>query len=241
MVKEGCFTDEDPRFRIWHNPDTASFEDLLAVLISHGYTGRGVLDLSRDLAKPAGNESGLFELDAGSSISIKGLGPAKATVILAAIELARRKFLTLRRGDPLIPEKLAEWVIQRTQGVENEFFYLMTFNRQYRLIRKHLLSRGNPDGVQVYFRNLLKVILNDRCTYAIVAHNHPQESARPGSVDLENMQILEQLLEPVGVKLLDQYIAGMDGVFSCNLNEFLITRKMDDASHQPEQASDAGK
>ncbi len=216
---------EDPRYRVWHNPQSATFEDLLAVLISHGQAGRGVMELSLDLSNLAGNEAGLFELEPDAIASIKGMGPAKASVILAALELGRRKGKhSLLEGESLVPENLAAWLSDRVQGLGHECFYLFTFNRNFRLIRRHLVSRGTLDTVKVYYRDLLRLILHDRCAGVIIAHNHPDERALPGRVDLESMETLDTLLEPLGVRLLDQYIAGRDGVYSCRLDHYLLRK-----------------
>ena len=214
---------QDPRYRIWNCPENASFEDLLAVLISHGFAGRSVMDLSRDLARLAGSESGLFELEASRLTAIKGLGKAKATVILAALELGRRKSIqNLRSGVKFDPKKTALWFHERLQGLGNEYFYLVTLNRGFSVIEYYLLNRGNPDRVEVYYRDILKVILDDRASYCLIAHNHPEESASPSRADLENLTYLESLIAPLGVRLLDQYIAGNNGVYSCNQSCYLV-------------------
>ena len=218
-----CFHEqEDPRYRVRYFPEQAAFEDLLAVILSHGNPVRNVRELSQDLAQLAGSEAGLFELEAGAIAGIKGMGQAKVACILAAVELARRKTRRdVRAGESLEPEVLARWLAGRLQGFGNEYLYLFNYNRKFRLIQRHQLSRGNPDMVQTYMRDTVKIILNDRASYTIIAHNHPEETARPSLEDLRNMEDLEELLRPLGVTLLDQYITGTDGVYSCRRENFL--------------------
>ena len=216
-------SEPDARYRICHNPETASFEDLLAVLLSHGQAGRNVKQLSNELARLARTESGLFEMEAGALSSIKGLGPAKVSVIMAAIELARRKSRTnLKNGDRMHPELLARWLYENLQGRAEEFYYLFTYNRNFVLVQRHLLNKGNPDGVQTLYRSLLKHVLNDRCSLVIIAHNHPDDDARPSNVDIDNLEILRDLLDPLGIKVSDQYIVGPEGVFSCINDDYVL-------------------
>src|SRR5258708_8521612 len=83
--------DERPRERLLdHGVDVLSEAELLAVLLGTGSQGENVLDLARRVLETLGGVGGLVRADAALLRRTKGLGPAKAAQIAAAIELGRR-------------------------------------------------------------------------------------------------------------------------------------------------------
>lgn len=215
----------DPRAKIWQAPETATFAEILAVLLSHGTRQRNVKLLSQDIANLARDEASLFELDAAALTSIPGIGRSRAAVILAATELGRRRYnRTLDKREIFAPDQVARVLEHLLLGKPNEFFYLFTYNRRFRLLNSCALKQGTPDGVHMHYRELLKILLNDRCTFCLLAHNHPEASAVASKTDLETVVMLDQLLEPLGISLLDQYIVGVDGVYSCKTSRFILSR-----------------
>jgi DNA repair protein RadC len=213
----------DPRYKIWNHPEMISFEELLAVLLSHGGRDRDVMQMSRDLAGLAGNESGLLEIDGDRLLTIPGIGRARASAVLAAAEIARRKdHQVIRQSEFFNPERTAEWLKQKLRGLGREFFYLLTYTKNYRLIHIHMMDKGNFSSTEINVRDLMGTLISDRAHLALIAHNHPQESAHPSSQDLTSLFRLDDLLESVDVYLIDQYIVGEDGVFSCRQNRHII-------------------
>lgn len=84
--------DDRPREKlIEHGPDILSNSELLAILIRTGTPQRSALDIARELTDDDGFYSNIAKARSVADLSkIKGLGPAKAATILAAVELGRR-------------------------------------------------------------------------------------------------------------------------------------------------------
>ena len=221
------YTDtQDPRTKIWNAPETATFSEIVAVLLSHGNRHRNVKLLSHDVVKLAGDETGLFELDAATLSNIPGIGPSRAAVILAATELGRRRDnKALKKRQSYVPERVALALENLLRGKPVEFFYVFTYNRRMQLINSHPLNKGTADSVSVNYRHLLRILLNDHCTSFLLAHNHPESTARASRTDQLTVAQLDELLNPLGIELLDQFIVGEDGVFGCKRNSFILTRK----------------
>lgn len=215
--------DTPPREKVWASPENVHFEELLAVLLSQGFRGRNVMELAGEVARMAGDPRGLLQLSPGALMRIKGIGHARAAMLTAVVEIARRQNSgSLPPGRKLQSRELASWLLHRLQGREQEFFYLFAFNRRFELLRHHQVARGTADQVQVYFRDLVQLLLNDRASFAIIAHNHPESLAFPSQLDLVHMRKLERLLENLGIRLLDQLIAGEGGVYSCRRGRFVL-------------------
>lgn len=206
----------DPRNRVWNSPDSASFDDLLAVLLSHGQPGRTVYQLSRDLARLAGDETGLLHMEGGTLLSIKGIGQARATTVMAAAEISRRKGgRYIQKGKSYHQKWIGDYLFEITQGYNFEMFFVFSFNRSYGLLSSHSLNRGGIESVEVYFRDIVKKLLNDRASYAVIAHNHPDGQAAASDEDYNLMHTLETLLDYMGISLLDHLVSGQDGIYSC--------------------------
>ncbi len=216
---------QDARHRVLYRTAEASFEDLLAVILSSGQRGRDVFQLSREIARRSGDPGGLGELDPAALIQVRGIGPARAAALVAAVELGRRiRAGSLDAPGPLFAQDIAAWLDARLKDDEAERFYLFSLNRRRALIQYHLLAAGGANSVQVYLRDLVKILLNDRATYALIAHNHPEGRAAPTPEDLASMARLQGLLRDLGIGLLDQFIVGREGVYSCEQRRLLISR-----------------
>ncbi len=218
-------TSEKIREKIWKRPEEANFEELLQALLFCGLGKERSNRLSRSLAKLARTPKGLFYLDPETMATIPGIGEARVSAIIAAIEIARRQ----NSGDWSIGKEikldyLARHLQIKLEGLGKENFYLFSFNRSLGLIQEHLMAKGNAEAVQIYYRDIAKTLLNDRAFQTLIAHNHPDESGMASNADLISMHKIENLLGDLGIFLIDQYIVGIDGVYSCKQKEFLLTQ-----------------
>ena len=209
--------------RLWNRPEDVNFEELLCALLFCGYTSKQSSQISRSLAALARTEKGLFYLEPENIASLQGIGRARASAIVAATELARRQY---RKEWPKNKEinlrALAQHLQTKLEGLGKEYFYLFSFNRSFGLIREHLLARGGAEALNIYYRDILKALLNDRASQTLIAHNHPDASAFASDADLSSMRRLKNTLEEIGITLVDQYIVGMDGVYSCKQSKLII-------------------
>ena len=79
--------------------DALSDVELVALLLGSGRRGSSALDTARDLLVAHGGLSGLARADAPALLHAPGVGPAKATRVVAALALARRFGTSTDRRD----------------------------------------------------------------------------------------------------------------------------------------------
>ena len=80
-----------PREKLLHHSEKALTDaELIAIFLNTGSRGKTALDLARDLLKAFGSLKKLSEASLQHLLSKKGLGPAKAAALKAALELGRR-------------------------------------------------------------------------------------------------------------------------------------------------------
>ena len=83
--------EERPRERLrLRGPSSLSAPELIAILLGTGSRGKDVLELSSELLAEFGDVKGLARATGEELTNFPGLGEAKACVLLAALELAKR-------------------------------------------------------------------------------------------------------------------------------------------------------
>jgi len=187
-----------------------SDQELLAVLLGKGTPGMDVMTLAGKLARLI-DEKGM-NVKAEDLSQFEGVGNAKATLILAAIEFARRRIKPegLRITTPFDVLPLVRHYADRKQ----EHFLCATINGANEVINVRVVSIGLVDRTPVHPREVFADALADRASAIIVAHNHPSGSLRPSSHDVEVTKQLKASGEVVGISLLDHIIFNKKDYFS---------------------------
>jgi DNA repair protein RadC len=159
-----------------------SDQELLAVLLGKGTPGMDVMTLAGKLARLI-DEKGLT-VTAVDLSQFKGVGNAKATLILAAIEFARRRIkpegAKIKTPADLLPH------IRHYADRKQEHFLCASINGANEILNIRVVSIGLVDRTQVHPREVFADALSDRASAVIVAHNHPAGSLEPSSPDVIN-------------------------------------------------------
>ncbi len=132
--------------------------------------------------------------------SVTGMGAAKTTEILAALELSKRYLLDSEQ--PIIdsPDKAVEQLAD-IRDKKQEYFVCLTLDGANRLIAKRTISIGTLTSSLVHPREVFADAITDRAASIIVAHNHPSGSLNPSTADLEITNRLQQSAILLGVSL----------------------------------------
>lgn len=176
--------------------------ELLAVLVGKGTKGHDVLDLAERILKNLDAARG--RLDREELQKIQGVGPAKAMLIEAALEFARRRIRPegLRISFP--PDVLP--LIRHYGDRKQEHFICISLNGANEVIAHRVVSVGLVNKTQVHPREVFADPITDRAAAIIVAHNHPSGGILPSKEDVEVTAQLKVAGETLGIKLLDHII-----------------------------------
>lgn len=156
--------------------------ELLMAIIGSGNAQADVTKIARDVHKLL-KEKG-SDLTYDDLVTVKSLGPAKATQIMAGFELWRRQFEVSER--PIIdsPEKVVEQ-LSDIRDKKQEYFVCLTLDGANRLIAKRVITIGTLTSSLVHPREVFADAITDRAASIIVAHNHPSGNVEPSPADLE--------------------------------------------------------
>jgi DNA repair protein RadC len=194
-----------------------SDKELLAILLGSGTQTHDVLTLAGRILKVLDNTSANPSLEQLQSID--GIGPAKATIILAALEFARRRIRPEGFKIGLPPDVLP--LIQHMADRKQEHFLCISLNGAYEVIAVRTVSVGLVNKTQVHPREVFADPITDRATAIIVAHNHPTGNLSPSKDDIAITRQLESAGDTLGIRLLDHIIFGHKGYYSFKENNEL--------------------
>jgi len=106
---------------IQKGPENLKDEELLAILLGTGVEGKNVIEVSRQVLRKYSKKR-LLKMKYEDLSKIKGIGPAKACIILAAIELVKR---ALEIGEETLP------IIRSTKDVIAQAVYMREKTREH--------------------------------------------------------------------------------------------------------------
>lgn len=187
-----------------------SDQELLAVLLGKGSAQMDVMTLAAKLSRVV-DEKGL-DVCVDDLMGFDGVGEAKATLLLAAIEFARRRI----KPDGLKIETPADVLplIRHFADRKQEHFLAITINGANEVLNVRVVSIGLIDRSPVHPREVFADVLMDRASGIIVAHNHPAGSLDPSPADLAATKQLKQAGEILGIGLMDHIIFNRNGYYS---------------------------
>lgn len=187
-----------------------SDQELLAVLLGKGTPSTDVMTLAAKVARLI-DEKGLH-VAANDLGRLDGIGQAKATLILAAIEFARRRIkpegLKIETPADVLP------MIRHYADRKQEHFLSITINGANEVLNVRVVSIGLIDRSPVHPREVFSDAIADRASGIIVAHNHPSGKVEPSSSDIEVTQQLKTTGETIGIPLLDHVIFNRKAYYS---------------------------
>lgn len=177
--------------------------ELLMAMIGSGNAQADVMKISRDVQKLLQEKSSTLTYK--DLITIKSLGPAKATQIIAGFELWRRQFEVTERPIIDTPEK-AVTQLTDIRDKKQEYFVCLTLDGANRLIDKRIITIGTLNASLVHPREVFADAITDRAASIIVAHNHPSGSLKPSDADNEVTNRIQEAGELLGILLNDHLI-----------------------------------
>ncbi|MEG1346267.1 MAG: UPF0758 domain-containing protein, partial [Acidaminococcaceae bacterium] len=136
--------DERPREKLQlYGAATLSNAELLAILLGSGTKEKSALELARDLTANAGLLRNLALTHSVEELAkTKGIGPAKATTILAALEVGKRIAYAapLERSEITSPEAGATLLMPRLRYETNEHFLVVLLNSKNKVLQIEQVS-----------------------------------------------------------------------------------------------------
>lgn len=194
-----------------------SDSELLAILLRSGTRNMTAVELARQLLLQVDhNLQELGKLAVHDLLKQKGIGPAKAIAILAALELGRRRGgIQQIEKTPVKSSRTVFHLFHPLLGdLEHEEFWLLMLNRANRVLGRFKVSQGGLSGTVIDTRIIMKKALDNLASSIIVCHNHPSGNTQPSDADVKITEKLKKASEMLEIKLLDHVIIADKAYFS---------------------------
>lgn len=178
---------ERPRERLKdHGAQSLSAAELLAIVIGSGGGGASALQLGHAvLAAAGGSLRRMASQPVASLTAMRGVGPARAVAVHAALELGRRLAAEVRdEGAPMrSPRDVAAAFAPRLEDLPVEEFHVAILDAQHRLERDVTVTRGLLNSSLVHPREVFREAIAERAAAIILVHNHPSGDPTPSADD----------------------------------------------------------
>ena len=216
-------TSDRPRERLGAlGPRALSPRELLAILIetgtpaAGGKPARSALDIAGEMLRHFAAADGgaslrrIMTSSLAEICRVPGVGPAKATKVLAALELGRRAVVEARPDRDRV--RTAADVYERMRltlrDLSHEEFHVLLLNTQNEVLRDLQVTRGTLDASLVHPREVFRPAIAEAAASVILVHNHPSGDPTPSAEDRSVTRQLRSAGELVGIEVLDHVIVG---------------------------------
>ena len=156
----------------------------------------------------------------GALRNVSGIGNAKATRILAAIEVGSRIFAAPSLTKVVI-RSTTDVLSQAREFIEKkqEFLVVLYLNARYELIQKEVVGQGGLNKLLLTPKEIFGHAIISPCASIIVIHNHPSGDPTPSDDDIMFTQRIQSAGEVLGISMLDHVIVSASGYFSFQENK----------------------
>ncbi len=217
-IKDWAESDRPREKLLEKQSKSLSNSELLAILIGTGHNEHSAVDLSRAVLNIC--KENLQELGKCSAVDlmrIKGIGEAKAAVIIAAMELGRRwnsEAALKKKGVIRSSREGADYIRPLLVDLPHEVFGVLYLAQAGWIKKFEIHSEGGITSTTVDVRLILKRALETDAVSIIAFHNHPSGSLKPSKADEALTSKLHLACKTMDIKLLDHIVIGEKGYFS---------------------------
>lgn len=206
-----------PRERlINYGSNSLSNEELLSILLNSGTKNISVKNLASIILSKTNNLKDLEKLSYHDLISIKGVGSAKASIILSFLELSKRikmednKIINIKLNEP---SKVFNYFKYRVNKYQEEF-YCIYLDAKKKVINSKLLFIGTVNHSMVHPRDIFKEAYSLNAAFIICVHNHPSGDVNPSLDDINVTKRIFEIGNLMGIKLVDHIIVSKKKYYS---------------------------
>jgi len=231
------WAEEDrPREKMMANgPASLTDAELLAILIhsgipanpNKGLPAKTAVDVAREMLHYTNGS--LLQLSdlilQGNTSEFKGVGPAKACTIKAALELGRR--ISKLEDNRSEASKITSSVDifnefnHQLSDLPHEELWAIYCSNNGKILHRHRISEGGITFSGADAKKVARPAIEYMASRVALCHNHPHSSPRPSQMDINVTRQIKETLAIMDVLLLDHIIIA-DGKYFSMLDNGLI-------------------
>ncbi len=184
-------------------------EALLALLVGSCSPSNEKLDIAGRIIESAGGIGGFLDIDFADLCKLKGVSPATACRILAAVEFGSRVLFTRMDGNKLNSSmKVFEHFFPLFAREKVEVFMCVLLDSKLMINTLKEISRGTLTASLVHPRDAFKEAVRRSASGIIFVHNHPSGDPEPSLEDVRITRRLFNVGELICIPVIDHVIIG---------------------------------
>lgn len=202
---------------IKYGSKSLSNEELISIILKTGVVGESAKILATRIISQFNDITELRELNYQQLKKIKGIGPTKASTLLASIELGRRIQKTTKNiVDTKIKSTMDvfEYYKDILKDAKQEYFYCLYLDNKKIVLQSKLLFIGTLNYSVVHPREIFKEAYLLSASSIICVHNHPSGSLEPSNEDKALTSRLVDIGKTFGIHVIDHIIVTDTSYFS---------------------------
>jgi DNA repair protein RadC len=204
-----------------------SGHELLALVLGRGARGGSVMMTAQLLLAEFGSLEGVVSASLEDLQKVKGLGVAKATQLMACLEIARRVIkseddfeIEQVRGRVIAaPDEVYKLLKGKIRNYKKEHFVVVSLDARDRVLGIDTVAVGSVTASLVHPRETFGAAIRRCAARIIVAHNHPSGDPEPSAADRKVTRRLVEAGKAVGIELCDHVIISKTNFFSFRDNQ----------------------
>ena len=200
--------------------------ELVELLLFYAVPRQNTNEIAHRLINEYGRLSDILEADTENLMKIKGI--SKHSAVLFKLILASVNKYMNEQNDianaMLTPQNIDKYIKNLFYGHTNEVAYALLLDKECVVKKVKKLSTGTVNAAPIYPREVVKLAVNERYPYILLAHNHPNGNAMPSQNDLKITKTIELALNFVEVRLVDHVIVSGEKVISLAKNYKILEK-----------------
>lgn len=210
--------DDQPREKLQlKGKSVLSDAELIAILLRSGNHQLSALSLAQQiLTKTSNNLNDLAKFSFKDLMNIPGIGAAKASSIIAAFELGRRRkeLAPLKRRSIRSSRDAFDYVKDVFYDLPHEEFWMVVLSRSNDILCRKKISQGGVSGTVADNKLIFKHAIQELGSSIIVMHNHPSGNLKPSKADESLTKKIKEGASNLDIALLDHLIIHNEAYFS---------------------------
>ena len=212
MLIKSLPEDERPQEKALKNGVSAlSDTELIALILRTGRRNASSLALAEEVLSIC--DEGLFSMgtfETEDLLNIEGIGPGKASTLMAAVELGKR-IAASRKTEKYVaddPDMIADMFMEDLRYEKKEYFKSVILNTKSEIVAVDNVSVGELSSTIVHPREVFSRAIRKSAYGVVFVHNHPSGDPTPSSEDIATTERLVEGGRILGIKVLDHVIIG---------------------------------
>jgi len=184
-----------------------SDHEVLELLMSYSLPQGDMTKLSHKLLKIFGSFTGVINAPFAELCAVTGLGEQTAMYFRILMRLCARYNIEMQRTISVSnAQALYDYMLLQFASESDECAKLFLVDKQGKVSAPQEIGRGLESTSVFSFKKAMNIISGSSFSYILLAHNHLGDSSVPSDNDVVITRRFRQMIDPIGVALIDHFV-----------------------------------